>query len=616
MQLNRTHTACLMSAVLACQVSAQSGRTDVAFDYQYQTNFGESIFVIGSAPELGGWDVRRALKLEGRDNPNWELRVAMPAGREFQYMYVLRQDAPGLLGNANNVVYLSSVMTMTPEAEVSRTPGETMRQGDASRGETASRGNDKAKGKKKGKNKDKKKKNKQKKAKKNRGKGKKKSAQSRSTFGPDRLAQDLAVAEQRSSGVVFESDFVDPVLHYRPLGSMGVYRKMPMTDIGNGLTPGDVKWAAIGLEGAPQGFEFFIDGAMGGFYPDNGVAKTELSEIYIRDGEVFNAVPPMDEEPPRLLPRRVYFSSILGESRGVRILLPRNYGLDPEMRYPVVYMHDGQALFGGNGSWRVQQNVTEQTELGNMREVIIVGIDNSGYDNRFRDYLPDGDGSTFIDGEGSKYAAFIREELKPIIDDEFLTIDDPAVTGTMGSSLGAVCAMYQGFEHGDVFKRVGAFSGAWPFSANFNQRLDDEDADVEGLRVYIDSGDAGPSSDNYFITSGVRDILLDRTEGAKFAIERNLRYRVGFGDSHEQRAWARRLPEALTFLYPATEDARGFEGLEVQLRGDVNSDGSVDAEDLQQFNRMPPMDIDNDGFAGTMGDYNYLMALVRTEENG
>ena len=565
------HTlACLTATLLTSQAFAQEQRVDVEFAFEYNANFGEAVYVLGSTQELGAWDMRKAIKLEGRDSPNWQVRVSLPVGQTYEYLFIKRETAPGLLGNPQNGMVLSSIFSSVVEdqtQEGSPPVGQVPVGGD----ETNKRDGNKAQG---------------------------------------------PVADL-STGVVFESDMVEPVLHYRPAVTALPFQSVPMTDIGNGRTPGEYRWAALGLEDVPNGYDFFIRDQFGNSYPEAGFLTSEIRALYIRDGEFFNEIPPYEESEPRLLSTRTYYSEILGESRGVRILLPRNYGMIPGKRYPVVYMHDGQGLFGGGGSWQVEQAVTEQVELGNMREVIVVGIDNTGHNNRFRDYVPNGDGSVMVAGDADAYTAFIREELKPQIDAEFMTIDDPSTTASIGSSLGAVCAMYQGVAHGDVFRRVGAFSGAWPFSAGFNQTLDDDDAPMQGLRVYIDSGDAGPSSDNFFIVSGIRDVLLDRDqEGTTFSIERNLRYVVGYGDQHNQHAWARRLPGALAFLYPPNEDALGFTGLIVQLRGDVNSDGSVDADDLIDFEAYPPMDIDNDGLAGTESDYHLLEDLVLKAGNG
>ncbi|GAB4548082.1 MAG: hypothetical protein Tsb0013_08420 [Phycisphaerales bacterium] len=531
----------MLLAVCPC-ARAQDARVDVPFEFERETVFGQGIFVLGSLPELGAWDVRRAVKLESSAFPKWRVRVSLPAGRSYSYMYVLRDDGPGRLGDPSNAVYLTGLLTGQSPAPQAAKP-------------------------------------------------------------------------QATNSVVFESDAVTPTLYMRGRGTGYPYRAFPMADIGNGRTPGEVVWAALNIPMTGEGIDFYIVDELGMSFPATGTISTPLHEVYIRDGELFGEIPPPTDSPQRLLPARTYVSDVLGESRTVRILLPRNYDTQPTKRYPVVYMHDGQNLFGDGRKWMVDEATRLQTTTGQMREVIVVAIDHAGYTSRFINYVPNGDSSNSGPGDADAYTAFIRDELKPQIDAEFRTIPDAATTGTIGSSLGAICAMYQGWAYPDTFRRVGAFSGAWPFSANFNQTLDDPTTDPGALRVYIDSGDAGQSNDNYAITSGVRDILLARDDSVgTFAIERNLRYVVGFGDEHDEYAWARRLPGALAYLYPANEGAEGLDKLNIVVRGDLNADDTVDAEDLYAFDTAPPTDIDNDGVAGTDADRAFLITLLRSGE--
>ncbi len=535
-------TSLVLLLVVCAEALAQSPRVDVLFQREQLTQPGMSLFVLGSLPELGAWDVRYAVKLEQSDYPSWKVRVSLPANRDYAYIYVLRDDGAGQLGNWNNADYVTSVLNdRTPPASPARSASNKL--------------------------------------------------------------------------VVIEGTLENPTLFYRDRGTFNPYLTVPLEDVGNGSEPGSVRWAATGLGLEDEGMDFYALDSTGLRVPSTGFFSTALDEAYVKDDELFSYVPPETTTPQLLLANRSYASAILGESRTVRILLPRNYGQVPGMRYPVLYMHDGQGLFGTGRKWMVEQAASEQTRSGKMREIIVVGIDNSGFDNRFRDYVPNGDTSSYGDGDADSYSAFIRDELKPQIDAEFLTIDKAGTTGTMGSSLGGVCSLYQGWAWGDTFRRVGALSGAWPFSVNFNQTLDDAAPSFSGLRVYLDSGDAGPGLDNFGITTGVRDTLLARDEAIQtFSIEGNLRYRVGFGDEHDEYAWARRLPGALAFLYPVNEDASGLKTLEFVVRGDANTDGTLNPEDLYTFDSEPSGDFDNDGLDGTDADRAFLLDLLRSHE--
>ena len=63
--------------------------------------------------------------------------------------------------------------------------------------------------------------------------------------------------------------------------------------------------------------------------------------------------------------------------RDVLVWLPPSYDADPERRYPVLYMHDGQQVFDPATSthgidWQVDERVTELAAAGRMKEIIVV----------------------------------------------------------------------------------------------------------------------------------------------------------------------------------------------------------------------------------------------------
>lgn len=71
----------------------------------------EAVYVVGSTPELGEWDVTRAIKLAQRRDGSWTATVALPAGRSFEYKYITRNFAAGEGRHADNARDLSGVRT-------------------------------------------------------------------------------------------------------------------------------------------------------------------------------------------------------------------------------------------------------------------------------------------------------------------------------------------------------------------------------------------------------------------------------------------------------------------------------------------------------------------------
>src|SRR5947207_652039 len=86
------------------------------------------------------------------------------------------------------------------------------------------------------------------------------------------------------------------------------------------------------------------------------------------------------------------FSKNLGTNRMVRVYLPPSYESEPERRFPVLYLHDGQNTFTtvgtnvafGWGNWELDKTVNALCAAGKMQEIIMVAVD-CGAD-RYLDY--------------------------------------------------------------------------------------------------------------------------------------------------------------------------------------------------------------------------------------
>jgi uncharacterized protein len=159
------------------------------------------------------------------------------------------------------------------------------------------------------------------------------------------------------------------------------------------------------------------------------------------------------------------------------VALPDSYSKNPDMRYPVVYVLDGNALFG---------MATETARIFNMlktiRDIIIVGIGypvdtflatagfrtrdmsptkvNGWYESVFKPYhlgAPEGAGT----GGAYNFIQFIREKLMPLIDKTYRTI--PGDNGILGHSFGGLFGLYALFSQPDTFNRyiIGSAAIEW-----------------------------------------------------------------------------------------------------------------------------------------------------------
>ncbi|WP_103500950.1 MULTISPECIES: carbohydrate-binding module family 20 domain-containing protein [unclassified Streptomyces] len=63
-----------------------------AFGVTATTQWGETLHVVGSTPELGNWNPAAVLPLSSADYPVWKREVAMTAGTSFEYKYLRKRE--------------------------------------------------------------------------------------------------------------------------------------------------------------------------------------------------------------------------------------------------------------------------------------------------------------------------------------------------------------------------------------------------------------------------------------------------------------------------------------------------------------------------------------------
>lgn len=277
-----------------------------------------------------------------------------------------------------------------------------------------------------------------------------------------------------------------------------------------------------------------------------------------------NCPQPMAEPEPRPNPpqrRRLksaamrkhprFFSRALRNSRDLVVWLPPGYG-NPRRRHPVVYFQDGQNIFdpatafNGN-AWHAGEAADRLVRSGEITPPILVGVANTGA-NRINEYTPTkgeydapGGGKAKSAGDAKRYARFFTEEVKPFIDDRYLTLPGPRTTAVVGSSLGGLVSLYFGLWHPRVYGTVAAMSPSlwWDNRVVFHDfgRLPRR----PDVRIWLDTGTAEPGWDTAPL---FRDLLVGRgwTQGL------DLEYQEYHGADHSEGAWAARIGDVLKFV--------------------------------------------------------------------
>ena len=114
-------------------------------------------------------------------------------------------------------------------------------------------------------------------------------------------------------------------------------------------------------------------------------------------------------------------SSKLGETREIKILLPRSYKTDRNKEYPVIFVLDGDYLFEA-----VSGNVDYYSYWEDMPESVVVGINQVG--KRYDDCLYSKQNSLPIES-GANFFEFLGMELLPYIEQNYRTTNFRVIVG-------------------------------------------------------------------------------------------------------------------------------------------------------------------------------------------
>jgi predicted alpha/beta superfamily hydrolase len=251
-------------------------------------------------------------------------------------------------------------------------------------------------------------------------------------------------------------------------------------------------------------------------------------------------------------------STIFGNVRTIRVLLPPGYGdaANKDRRYPVLYMLDGQNVFDAclsdvsHHEWSVDETVQQLITENRIPPMIVVGVDHAGKD-RAHEYLPykDFDFQPDMDEPaGRRFPDFLTNEVMPLVDGQYRTLQGRPNTGIGGSSYGGVATLYA------LLAKPGAFGYGLIESPSMfigMGQLVRDTSPLVALPVKVFMAFGGKEAPN--------PVISEKMIGLTRQIESNFRA-AGYDDSnfrfvvdpeavHTEAAWEKRLPGALTFLF-------------------------------------------------------------------
>ena len=236
--------------------------------------------------------------------------------------------------------------------------------------------------------------------------------------------------------------------------------------------------------------------------------------------------------------------------REVQVWLPPGYEAQPQARYPVLYLHDGQNVFDAQAAgaeWQVDEAAQQGVLAGRLRAFIVVAVASTG--TRTLDYTPSPMGPpTDRQGGGvAAYGRFLAEELKPLIDARFRTRPGPADTTIGGSSFGGIASLWLALHRPETFGSALVVSPSVWWDDGWVLRDVAATSPQPRPRLCVDMG----------AQEGEQAVQLAR------ALEQALRRRGWPADqlrfveaprgSHDEASWARRVPAMLDFLYGSAQ---------------------------------------------------------------
>jgi predicted alpha/beta superfamily hydrolase len=240
----------------------------------------------------------------------------------------------------------------------------------------------------------------------------------------------------------------------------------------------------------------------------------------------------------------------LARNRRIWVYLPPDYG-QPNKRYPVIYMQDGQNVFDKAtsfaGEWGVDETLDRLGAQGDAG-AIVIAIDNGGR-TRNAEFHPI-DPDTGRPGKADAYLDFIVQTLKPLVDRAFATKPDRLNTAIMGASSGGTLALYGALKHPDVFGKAAMFSTPLWLAPRFDVMVATSNSHRAGTKLWFICGATEKTGqDPAGIFARDQPQLIDALATAGFSRTSQLNATIDPQGQHNEQFWGRTFENAYKWLF-------------------------------------------------------------------
>lgn len=245
-----------------------------------------------------------------------------------------------------------------------------------------------------------------------------------------------------------------------------------------------------------------------------------------------------------------FVSQVEEEKHDFIVYLPPMYDVEPDRRYPVLYMQDGQNLFDPATSfthgnyWRMGETADHLIGNNEIAPLIIVGIYNTGK-HRIDEYTPVED-KRLGGGQADAYGQMLVEELKPFVDHSYRTLPGAENCGMGGSSLGGLVTLYLGLRYTWIFSKLAVMSpSVWWRNRAILKTVAQIKRKPE-LKIWLDIG----TKESQRALPDARELNIALVKKG-WQEGHDLTYLEVPDAEHTESAWAERVAPMLKFLFPA-----------------------------------------------------------------
>ena len=151
-------------------------------------------------------------------------------------------------------------------------------------------------------------------------------------------------------------------------------------------------------------------------------------------------------------------SKAVGHLYHIYVRLPQDYEADPQRRYPVVYLLDGDSLFPIIASTHLFLTIDDK-----LPEAVIVGISYGSFakptNRRHIEFVPPAEGVPAEKTGTGQFQRFLESELIPAVERRYRI--DPARRILFGQSRAGAMVLYSAFTKPDLFWAHVASNPSW-----------------------------------------------------------------------------------------------------------------------------------------------------------